>query len=192
VVGITGYSGDHQGRFYTSTPGHVDQGATCFYHAGAHDLREGYGPYVGGMEVWSCPAVRRPPITDPGNTRFACYGSYNYWALDHDLLPDFGTGAHPPHEWAGAPSTQPLMQDRFHNRLTGDTWGVNHAPNPWHPDTDYSDGNPSTAGNAVEERHLADGANIAFFNGSVRWAPQEILVYVGHDTPTTMAYSLLP
>ncbi|QNN22573.1 prepilin-type N-terminal cleavage/methylation domain-containing protein [Planctomycetales bacterium ZRK34] len=183
-------------------PGHDITKADCsmFRNTGAKfDLIKMAGPYAGDdMRIWSCPAIdsEQPYIDDPSNTRFACYGSYQFFPIDPDGLPDFGRGKPVPRTLTDGRSTFPMIQDRTADRrpqaiVSG--WIANHVD-------DYriraaTVDNPSSARRVADDKADIRGANIGFYDGGVRWVAGMDLVNVGSDDGSGSVgytYSVLP
>lgn len=173
--------------------------ATSLVATGSYDLREKLRSYIGNFEVWMCPSVAAggtvEPIDHPRNTRFAVYGSYDFWGgLEN---PGFqravrgGVAASQP----GTPSMldqvedhsrRVLMQDRLRNQShEGHTWLFNHGTGTF-VQSNPSD-NPSGGHWASRSSDSISGANLLFFDLSVRWRTLSELDNVGGHW-----YSLFP
>lgn len=147
---------------------------SLFYQpATGFDLRESFEPYVTSFAAWKCPSVGDAPlIDDPGNTRFACYGTYGYFP--GRTSPDFGTGQAIPInlDQTADPARTVLLQDTLREGTFG-TYEYNHGVG-----TTITIGasNPSMiilAGDAPR------GANITYYDGHVAWSSPEAMAPVG-------------
>jgi prepilin-type processing-associated H-X9-DG protein len=160
------------------------------------DLREMLKPYMTSLGVLNCPSLKTAPLTDPGNTRAACYYAYDLfggrgevrggaapYATIPDRYPDFGLLKGVPENMDKLtvnPSLMPLTQDRLYydsntSGLTPQTFVYNHGTGPVIHNagpgrpagTDLT--NPSHAYRSATQSNKVAGSNIAFYDGHARW-----------------------
>lgn len=133
-----------------------------------------------------------PPIDDPRNTRNPSYGTFELWAGMALDFPNFGRpdselmphSLDDPH-LSDNLSMYPLMQDVVREFRERGPWRGNHSDGPvrnTNPDI-----NPSAGWRGVPERDHIFGANILFYDMSVRWFLIGDLVHVGGGR-----YSVMP
>jgi prepilin-type N-terminal cleavage/methylation domain-containing protein/prepilin-type processing-associated H-X9-DG protein len=182
-ISLSMYAAENKGRLPPNQP-YGPFSASMFYinDPGRYwDLRPYIVKYLGSANVWACPDIGAPPITDPRNTRSFNYGTYYYFAGNPS--PDFGTGRPSPNKLSGfaSPSTRVLMQDTCCD-FNPSGWPFlyyNHGrgePIVWDPNT-----NPSNASKSTATRKTIDGANALFYDGHSSWIGQAELKVVGVD-----------
>ncbi|MEZ6318678.1 MAG: prepilin-type N-terminal cleavage/methylation domain-containing protein [Phycisphaerales bacterium] len=177
------------------------------------DLRPAIKSYVGTFEAMTCASLSGTPIDDPANTRTpACYGTYSYYGSRGEVFygsrykpsvqpnrnPDFGLDRGVPSRIDTAQvalSAMPLVQDRvWYEQIRPDDKGTfyyNHGGGSISPPKDTNPSNPIR----ISER-VADvaGANIGYFDASVRWTALTDLQVVGpsNSVPQVVELSTLP
>ena len=169
VQALTLYADDMEGNL----PPAISESGQTGIHAAAYlytsedwDLRSFVRPYIGDFRAWRCEVHANVPIDDPGNTRFACYGSFSYFP-GRVRYPNFGkaTEAMPTqlHQLAGDSSTYVMMQDRFNKSSVGG-WFMTHA------EGELVRGGPDNLSSAGMRTVLPNSgnANLAFYDGHVR------------------------
>jgi prepilin-type N-terminal cleavage/methylation domain-containing protein/prepilin-type processing-associated H-X9-DG protein len=212
-VGLTTYAADYKQRTPTQFPlpgygsnmfacngaplaGTPYENPTSILGPGWWDLREMLKNYLSTLAVLTCPSLKTPPITDPMNTRAACYYAFDYYGGRGQVLrgpapytniqdrwPDFGLRNGVPDNMdllTVNPSTMPLTQDRLYydDNGSGDTANMfiyNHGPGnayynagPGRPTvTDTT--NPSHAYRASTRSADVGGSNVAFYDGHARF-----------------------
>ncbi len=167
------YAAENRQNLPPGAPTSTYAPALFYQPAAGFDHRQTFGPYVTTFDVWKCPvAGDAPSITNPNNTRFACYATYGY--LPGRTTPNFGTLAALPSnlDAAQAPSRTVLMQDTLREGNTG-TFEYNHGRG-----TTVTVG-PTNPSMIIKTGDEAQGANIAFFDGHVGWYNQQAMSPVG-------------
>jgi prepilin-type N-terminal cleavage/methylation domain-containing protein/prepilin-type processing-associated H-X9-DG protein len=187
---------------------------TSILGRGWWDLRVLLQDYMTTLAVLNCPSLKTTPVTDPANTRTACYYAYDMYAsrgaigdgprppgplIDH--YPDFGLRGGVPDNIGKIidPSRMPITQDRIYYDGGTSTFVYNHGsgetthnagagrPSP----TDST--NPSHAYLSSSSSAAVAGCNVGFYDGHVRWHPLRELEVVGlwHAPPNgTNVYTL--
>jgi prepilin-type N-terminal cleavage/methylation domain-containing protein/prepilin-type processing-associated H-X9-DG protein len=170
------------------------------------DLRVQLQEYMTSLAVLGCPSLRTTPVSDPANTRTACYYAFDLFAGRGvvgdgprpngpliDRWPDFGLRKGVPDNlnWIESPARMPLAQDRLYYQGAGvNTFVYNHGKGdltrnagPGRPAaTDET--NPSHAYLATSSPGVVGGSNIGFYDGHVRWhALREMDVVGGWHAP---------
>ncbi len=157
------------------------------------DLRPVIKPYIQNFQVTTCASLPSVAIDDPRNTRsIACYGTYDYYGSrgrtpmgstfnpveQPNRNPDFGFAdgvSGKIDRLTVSPSMMPLVQDKIWyigsadpNTISGsEAFFYNHGKGTLRyrfPDT-----NPSNAWRESGRAADVDGANIGYFDASVRW-----------------------
>ncbi len=157
-------------------------------------LGEFLRPYLDGtLRVTTCPSLLNAPWDDPGNTRaVACYAPYSY--LPGNWHPRFDrTGnALNPATFRNARGQDVLMQEQAELSLSSGSYRFNHGVGlKIVPATDR------ISDTGLRSTSISDmaGANILWFDGSVRFANGQSLEDVGFDQAAggnTKLYSLRP
>lgn len=185
----------HQVLCNGSYPGYGKSGwglAPTLYRAKAvaiYDLRPMLKPYLGGYSSWRCPATTAPPLDDPGNTRWAYYCTFMYFA--GTKYPDFGRSNGVPYraDALDAPDRQALLQDLFVLEADNITVRNNHR------------GSMVSSSDNTSQRYFLDygltnglGANVAYFDGHGAWSRSEQMRSAGlfEATGTSKVYSARP
>jgi prepilin-type N-terminal cleavage/methylation domain-containing protein/prepilin-type processing-associated H-X9-DG protein len=209
AMGLTMYAADHKQRTPTQFPlpgygsnmfacngaplaGTPYENPTSILGPGWWDLREMLKNYFTSLGILNCPSLKTSPVTDPANTRAACYYAFDYYggrgqvlsgpapfATIQDRWPDFGIRNGVPDNMdllSVTPGLMPLTQDRLYYdaNSSGDTANMfiyNHGrgtaflnAGPGRPTaTDFT--NPSHAYRATTRSSDVGGSNIAFYDG---------------------------
>jgi prepilin-type processing-associated H-X9-DG protein len=151
--------------------------------------------YLSSLGILNCPSIKTTPVTDPANTRAACYYAYDMFAGRGEVIgapnaahyiadrwPDFGLRGGVPENMdrlVVSPSLMPMTQDRLYfdsgSGNTGQSFVYNHgngslsqnagSGRPGPTDTT----NPSHGYLASPEQSDVGGSNIAFYDGHARW-----------------------
>jgi prepilin-type N-terminal cleavage/methylation domain-containing protein/prepilin-type processing-associated H-X9-DG protein len=130
-----------------------------------YDLRSYLRRNIRDFKAWQCPALGQLlPIDDAINTRFASYGTYDYYP--GRAYPDFGTGAALPTRLDSAPRQSQLvaMQDVYYDDQAATLRRFNHGNGTMQKPLPSD--NPSIA---YLTGVVADGANILFYDGHAAW-----------------------
>lgn len=170
---------------------------------GGWNLAQYYQPYMQNFDAWMCPSVDAPSIIDPSNDASRGptapqYCSYFYFP-GKKAYPDFGDPERivPLKIEMGNPD-QVMTQDQLLTRLNNfpgeHGWWSNHARRNA---IELTHANPSSKTWVVQDendRSGANGANLAFYDGSARWFDTNSLDPVGFDDAGSngaMVYSVL-
>ncbi|NLX07269.1 MAG: prepilin-type N-terminal cleavage/methylation domain-containing protein [Phycisphaerae bacterium] len=157
------------------------------------NLNEVLAPYCGDLATWICPSVGGPPpdhgpAGEAANTRSTCYMSYNYYpgrirpqfSPDGERVVDDPIAVKP----EAAPPSQVMIQDKCRDYFSAWPaedymgWNVNHGRGGIRFG---SAGNPSGDSFYGVETAQVYGANLGFYDTSVRWHNFSQLVDVGDD-----------
>ena len=201
ALGATAYSMDHGLMYEIPTDAEewsvhvmrIEAGPLSPIPGREWSLPSSHRSYVDDARVWSCPVIGAPPIDDPRNTRFQAFSNYAYFPGNIDPYFDrFPPEDHPRHiDEAAKPSAMPLVQD-YISKGTG-LWQFTHGRGALQP---QPADNPSKQRRESNDRGDIDGANIAFFDGSVRTVSMANLVAVGNNSSTTardvFVWSVMP
>jgi prepilin-type N-terminal cleavage/methylation domain-containing protein/prepilin-type processing-associated H-X9-DG protein len=212
-IGLTAYAADYKQHTPTQFPlpgygsnmfacngaplaGTPYENPTSVLGPGWWDLREMLKSYLTSLGILNCPSLKTTPVTDPENTRAACYYAYDYYggrgqalrgpapfANIQDRWPDFGLRNGVPEDMDllnVTPSSMPLTQDRLYydasgSGATANTFIFNHgsgnsvfnAGSGRPSATDVT--NPSHAYRASSDASDVGGSNVAFYDGHAAW-----------------------
>lgn len=172
------------------------------------DMRSAIRGYLETFNATVCPSTGGAPMDDPGNTRTpACYGTYSYFAsrgevsygpgfdpvIQPNRNPDFGLRKGVPSraDLVRSPSVMALVQDRLWYGSAGNTFFFNHGGGSLNPGSATNPSNPIRTASTDRE---VEGANIGYFDTSVRWTALGRLQVVGitNETPSVVELSTLP
>ncbi len=184
---------DHDGDLIPGLDSHWPIAIFYLNNAGEHyDIRPDLEEYLLDLKVWDCPSVAGTPITDPNNTRFACYGEYYYFP--NFRHPDFNTGEKSPLKLREGGADRVMMADFLGDYMSNmGVWRFNHGSGP---DTNYKpDINPSHTFKVSYTPDSIDGAATTFYDGHTEWRNFSTLDIVGHPSSLSTSpkiYSVLP
>jgi len=153
------------GRHTANVQDNPINGTTLYRHDSAnYDLRDYVEPYVRDLTVWNCPNSRMQLVNESYNAiagKNYFYGSYAYFPGRKS--PDFNITERAPEQLTEVRRRRPIMQDqvRDHTHMGMGIWN-NHSDL----------GSPES----IED---VDGANILYYDTSVRWATSHELQIVG-------------
>ena len=164
-----------------------------------YDVRSLAGEYLPGWDYYVCPSVGGPPIDDPRNTRFSCYGSYYHFPGRAE--PNFGIGGVPAKlTHMDQPEKIVLSQDGVGNGFAGVDndwagayWRVNHGTTQ--VQEQRPDINPSFRCRMPVDPGNILGANLLFADGHAAWLHMSQLEQVGTNCGNwadRFIYSQLP
>ncbi len=156
-----------------------------------YDLVALAGDYLPTWDYYVCPSVPGPPINDPRNTRFSCYGVYYYFPGRAE--PNFGIGGVPDRlVRISDPAAVVTTQDGVGDGFSGGTWRANHGTPPAkNPLID----NPSFGVRIPYNLDEIYGGNLLFADGHGEWERASQLVKVGQNSTswtTRFIYSRMP
>jgi prepilin-type N-terminal cleavage/methylation domain-containing protein/prepilin-type processing-associated H-X9-DG protein len=170
------------------------------------DLREMLKNYMTSLGVLNCPSLKTSPLTDPANTRAACYYAYDMYggrgqvlrgpapyATIQDRWPDFGIRNGVPDNMdllTVIPASMPLTQDRLYYDASGTAGTANSFIfNHGSGNSSFNAGsgrpgatdatNPSHAYRISTDSTDVGGSNIAFYDGHAAWYPLNKMDVVG-------------
>ncbi len=182
------YSQDHRARLPLGNT-HTGYTASLFrLTTTGYDLRPQIARYVGDFRIWQCYGLANfaPGIDHPANTRFASYGTFDYYP--GRSIPHFNSSqARPVRIDAARPASTVMLQDVYHDDVL--PGAVRHNHGRAIPTSPLPSNNPSIAYRVARQ---GDGINALFYDGHVAWYNAEALTPVGpiHSSTTAQSYSV--
>lgn len=146
------------------------------------DLRDAIDPHLGDFSAWRCPSLPgAAPLNAEGNTRFACYGTYNFYP--GRTAPEFNDNEPVPRRYdrAKQPAQAIMMQDVYQDGLYRGLIRYNHgrgkvvAPLSRNPSMRFKRG----PGGPIPSQSAGAGINLLMFDGHVDWRNAAELTDVG-------------